>query len=89
MPRPKDTSYEGDPEYTKFEQMITDRKLCPATAKTYKASYRKIRNLFQEPLRDTAEDTAWKTIQVAEDGLIGHQLASLPHGRAARTPPDG
>ena len=69
MPRPKDTSYTGDPEYTQFEQMISDRKLCPATAKTYKASYRKIRNLFQKPIRDTAEDTAWKTIQVAEDKI--------------------
>ena len=64
MPRPKDTSYTGDPEYTKFEQMISDRKLCPATAKSYRASYRKCRNLFQKPIRDTAEDTAWRTIQV-------------------------
>ena len=64
MPRPKDTSYTGDPEYTQFEQMISDRKLCPATAKSYKASYRKCRNLFQKPIRDTAEDTAWKTIRV-------------------------
>ena len=38
MPRPKDTSYDGDPEYAKFEQMISDSKLCPATAKTDKAS---------------------------------------------------
>ena len=69
MPRPKDTSYEGDPEYAKFEQMISDRKLCPATAKSYRASYRKVRNLLQKPIRDTAEDTAWKTIQVAEENI--------------------
>ena len=69
MPRPKDTSYSGDPEYAKFEQMISDRKLCPATAKSYRASYRKCRNLFQKPIRDTAEDTAWRTIQVAEDNI--------------------
>ena len=69
MPRPKDTSYTGDPEYTQFEQMISDRKLCPATAKSYKASYRKCRNLFQKPIRDTAEDTAWKTIRVAEENI--------------------
>ena len=31
-------SYSGDPEYIQFEQMISDRKLCPATAKTYRAS---------------------------------------------------
>ena len=69
MPRPKDNSYAGDPEYTQFEQMILDRGLCPATAKSYRASYRKVRNLFQKPIRDTAEDTAWKTIQVAEDNI--------------------
>ena len=69
MPRPKDTSYTGDPEYTQFEQMISDRKLCCATAKSYRASYRKVRNLFQKPIRDTAEDTSWRTIQVAEDNI--------------------
>ena len=45
MPRPKPlrtlVTRSGDPEYIQFdfEQMISDRKLlCPATAKTYRAS---------------------------------------------------
>ena len=69
MPRPKDNSYANDPEYIQFEKLISDRGLCPATAKSYRTSYRKCRNLFQKPIRDTAEDTAWKTIQVAEPNI--------------------
>ena len=45
MPRPVDTSYSEDPEYIQFTDMIKGKDLSVATAKSYKASYRKVRNL--------------------------------------------
>ena len=66
MPRPIDTSYQDDEEYIKFTDMIKAKNLSVATAKSYKASYRKVRNLLDKPIRDTAEDTACKAILSSE-----------------------
>ena len=73
MPRPIDTSYQDDEEYIKFTDMIKAKNLSVATAKSYKASYRKVRNLLDKPIRDTAEDTACKAILISEDNINSRQ----------------
>ena len=73
MPRPVDTSYSEDPEYIQFTDMIKAKDLSVATAKSYKASYRKVRNLFDKPIQDTAEDTACKVILYAKENINTQQ----------------
>jgi len=73
MPRPVDTSYSEDPEYIQFTDMIKAKDLSVATAKSYKASYRKVRNLFDKPIRDCAEDTAVKAILASEENINTQQ----------------
>ena len=73
MPRPVDTSYSEDPEYIQFTDMIKAKDLSVATAKSYKASYRKVRNLFDKPIRDCAEDTAVKAILASEENINSQQ----------------
>ena len=73
MPRPIDTSYQDDEEYIRFTDMIKAKDLSVATAKSYKASYRKVRNLLTKPIRDTAEDTACKAILISEDNINSRQ----------------
>ena len=49
------------------------RQLSVATGKSYKACYRKLRTLLNKPIRDTAEDTACKVIQTAEENINSQQ----------------
>ena len=73
MPRPVDTSYSEDPEYIQFTDMIKAKDLSVATAKSYKASYRKVRNLLDKPIRDAAQDTACKAILISEENINTQQ----------------
>ena len=73
MPRPKDISYEDEPEFIQFTATIEEKELSVATAKSYKASYRKLRKLLGKAIRDTAEDTACKAIQISEENVNSQQ----------------
>ena len=73
MPRPVNVAFSDDPEFTQFSDIIKSKQLSAATAKSYKSSYRKIRALLDKPIRDTAEDTACKVIQAAEDNINTQQ----------------
>ena len=73
MPRPVDTSYSEDPEYIQFTDMIKAKDLSVATAKSYKASYRKVRNLLDKPIRDAAQDTVCKAILISEENINTRQ----------------
>ena len=41
--RPKHDEYENDAEFLKFQEMLQASDRCPGTIKSYKASYKKIR----------------------------------------------
>ena len=73
MPRPVNVAFSDDPEFTQFSGIIKSKQLRAATAKSYKSSYRKIRALLDKPIRDTAEDTACKVIQAAEENINTQQ----------------
>ena len=42
--RPKNSDYENDTEFQQFQESIKDKS--PSTAKSYKASYKKVRDLL-------------------------------------------
>ena len=60
--RPKNSDFENDPEFQQFQESIKDKS--PSTAKSYKASYKKVRDLLGKCIQDTAEETVIKVIQV-------------------------
>ena len=51
--RPKNSDYKNDTEFQQFQESIKDKS--PSTAKSYKASYKKVRDLLGKAIRDTAE----------------------------------
>ena len=69
--RQVNTDFAGDPEYEQF-LAYTENKAY-ATAKSYKTSYRKLRNLLGKPIRETAQETLFKTIQTAIENINSQQ----------------
>ena len=69
--RQVNTDFVGDPEYEEFLVYTADKAY--ATAKSYKTSYRKLRNLLGKPIRETAEETLFKTIQTAIENINSQQ----------------
>ena len=67
------TDYEGDPEYECFEEYVDSSTCAKATAKSYRTTYRKIRNLLGKPIRETAEDTLIKIITAAVENINSQQ----------------
>ena len=67
------TDYEGDPEYECFEEYVDSSTCAKATAKSYRTTYRKLRNLLQKPIRETAEDTLIKIITAAVENINSQQ----------------
>ena len=45
--RPKHDEYENNAEFLKFQEMLQAGDRCPGTIKSYKASYKKMRNLLR------------------------------------------
>ena len=70
--RPKNSDFEGDSEFTMFEAMIENKAIKEATKRSYRANYRKLRNLLGKNIRDTAEDTTVNAINAA----VGEQINS-------------
>ena len=69
--RQVNTDFVGDPEYEEFLVYTADKAY--ATAKSYKTSYRKLRNLLGKPIRETAEETLFKTVQTAIENINSQQ----------------
>ena len=69
--RQVNTDFVGDPEYEEF--LVYTQNKAHATAKSYKTSYRKLRNLLGKPIRETAQETLFKTIQTAIENINSQQ----------------
>ena len=69
--RPKNSDYKNDTEFQQFQESIKDKSL--STAKSYKASYKKVRDLLGKAIRDTAEETVIKVIQVDNENINTQQ----------------
>ena len=69
--RQVNTDFAGDPEYEQF--LVHTATKAHATAKSYKTSYRKLRNLLGKPIRETAEDTLINAIKAAVENINSQQ----------------
>ena len=69
--RQVNTDFAGDPEYEQF--LVYAESKAYATAKSYKTSYRKLRNLLGKPIRETAEDTVVNAVKAAIENINSQQ----------------
>jgi hypothetical protein len=74
MGRPQNVEMVDDPEYTEFTNYLEEEnRLSYATKKSYKTSYRKLRNLLGKNVADTAQDTTSKAIMASTDNINSAQ----------------
>ncbi len=70
MGRPQNVEMADDPEYTMFTDYLEEEgRLSYATKKSYRTSYRKLRDILQKPIADTAQDTTAKAIMSSTDNI--------------------
>ena len=70
MGRPTNNDLEGDTEYTEFTDYLEEEgRLSYATKKSYRTSYRKLRNILGKDVADTAQDTTAKAIMKSTDNI--------------------
>jgi hypothetical protein len=69
--RQVNTDFASDPEYEQF--LVYAESKAYATAKSYKTSYRKLRNLLGKPIRETAEDTVVNAVKAAIENINSQQ----------------
>ena len=73
MGRPTNHDLEGDPEYTEFTKFIEDSNKSKATAKSYKTTFRKLRDILGKNISDTAQDTCAQAIMASTDNINSAQ----------------
>ena len=74
MGRPQNVEMADDPEYTEFTDYLEEEnRLSYATKKSYKTSYRKLRNILGKDVADTAQDTTAKAIMQSTDNINSAQ----------------
>ena len=74
MGRKQNVEMADDPEYTMFTDYLEEEnRLSYATKKSYKTSYRKLRNLLGKNVADTAQDTTAKAIMKSTDNINSAQ----------------
>ena len=70
MGRPQNVEMADDPEYTEFTDYLEEEnRLSYATKKSYKTSYRKLRNILGKDVADTAQDTTAKAIMKSTNNI--------------------
>ena len=67
------TEFEGDPEYEQFEEYVDQRGCAKATAKSYRTSYRKLRNIIGKNIKECAQDTLIKAVMAAVENVNSQQ----------------
>ena len=74
MGRKQNVEMADDPEYTMFTDYLEEEnRLSYATKKSYKTSYRKLRNILGKDVADTAQDTTAKAIMASTDNINSAQ----------------
>lgn len=68
--------FENDQEYRDFEMWIDDQNKARATAKSYRTTFRKLRNILGKNIRDTAQETVIKAVIAAIEN-VNSQAALL------------
>ena len=73
MGRKQNVDLAGDPEYEEFTNMLENSGRSNATKKSYRTSYRKLRDLLGKNIADTAQDTTAKAIMASTDQINSAQ----------------
>ena len=74
MGRKTNNDLEGDTEYEEFTDYLEEEgRLSYATKKSYRTSYRKLRDLLGKNVADTAQDTTSKAIMASTDNINSAQ----------------
>ncbi len=74
MGRKANFDLEGDAEYEEFTDYLEQEgRLSYATKKSYRTSYRKLRDLLGKNIADTAQDTTSKAIMASTDNINSAQ----------------
>ena len=73
MGRKQNVEMSGDPEYEEFVNMLENSGRSYATKKSYRTSYRKLRDLLGKNIADTAQDTTAKAIMASTDQINSAQ----------------
>ena len=73
MGRQMNNDLEGDPEYNEFTEFLEDSGRSYATKKSYRTSYRKLRNLLGKNVADTAQDTTASAIMASTENINSAQ----------------
>ena len=73
MGRQMNNDLEGDPEYNEFTEFLEDSGRSYATKKSYRTSYRKLRDILGKNVSDTAQDTTAKAIMASTDNINSAQ----------------
>lgn len=65
------SEFRSDPEFLKFEAWVMSEHegncKTKATAKQYRCNFKKLRNILQKPINDTAQDTVINAVRAAID----------------------
>ena len=73
MGRPTNNDLAGDAEYEEFAQFLEASERSYATKKSYRTSYRKLRDILQKNIADTAQDTTASAIMASTDNINSAQ----------------
>lgn len=73
MGRPTNNDLSGDPEYEEFTAFLDNSDRSYATKKSYRTSYRKLRDILGKNVADTAQDTTSKAIMAATENINSAQ----------------
>ncbi len=67
------TEFEDDPEYRMFEEYVDHSGKAKATAKSYRTTYRKLRNLLGKCIQDTAQSTCISCVMASTENINSAQ----------------
>ena len=73
MGRPPNSEFEGDAEFEEFSTFLENSGHSYATKKSYRTSYRKLRNLLGKDIHLCAQDTTASAIMASTDNINSAQ----------------
>ena len=67
------TDLSDDPEYILFEEYVDGNTCAKATAKSYRTTFRKLRNLLGKPIHETSQETLINVISAGVENINTQQ----------------
>ncbi len=73
MGRPANNALDGDDEFEEFSEFINNSDRSYATKKSYRTSFRKLRDILGKNIADTSQETTCKAIMASTDNINSAQ----------------